>query len=81
MSQACEGSLTNLSPEGLAGESGVEAALAKPSEYGTRGGKLSELTGSLLASAGGVLVDELSSTGSLLASASGLFSRLRIDEL
>ncbi len=30
MSQACEGGLTNLSPGGLAGESGVEAASAKP---------------------------------------------------
>ena len=50
----------------------MEAASAKPEEYGTRGGKLSELTGSLLVSASGVLVDELLSTGSLLASASGL---------
>jgi hypothetical protein len=30
VSQACKSSLTHLSPGGLAGESGMEAALAKP---------------------------------------------------
>ncbi len=68
VSQTSESGLTELSPGGLAGESDVEAAAAKPQEDGSGG----RSAGGLLAGASSLLGKELLATSCLLSSASGL---------